>query len=80
MILKSDNGRLFKQQKQCVRIITGSRYNSHTDPLFKKTRILKSENVITVELKEIGQKMNLDFIPDTILRIFPERNEKSHTN
>ena len=33
--------RIFKLQKRCVRIIDKSKYNAHTEPLFKKYSILK---------------------------------------
>ena len=33
--------RMVKLQKRLVRIITRSKYNAHTDPLFKRTEILK---------------------------------------
>ena len=36
--------RLVKLQKRLVRIITCSKYNAHTDPLFKSTEILKVAN------------------------------------
>jgi len=31
---------IFVKQKQAIRIITGNKYNSHTEPLFKKLKIL----------------------------------------
>ena len=38
--------RLVKLQKRLVRIITRSKYNAHTDPLFKRTGILKVANTL----------------------------------
>ena len=38
--------RLVKLQKRLVRIITCSKYNAHTDPLFKSTEILKVANIL----------------------------------
>ena len=38
--------RLVKLQKRLVRIITRSKYNVHTDPLFKRTEILKVANIL----------------------------------
>ena len=31
---------LFKKQKQAIRIVCGAKYNAHTEPLFKKCRVL----------------------------------------
>ena len=36
--------RIFKLQKKAVRVITNSKYNSHTDALFKKLYILKIQD------------------------------------
>ena len=38
--------RLVKLQKRLVRIITRSKYNAHTDPLFKRTEIPKVANTL----------------------------------
>ena len=32
-------------QKRAIRVINNKRYNSHTDPLFKKTKILQIEDL-----------------------------------
>ena len=37
---------ILNKQKQCVRLITKSKYNSHSDPLFIKTKILPLEDLI----------------------------------
>ena len=37
--------RLFKIQKKTIRIITNSKYNAHTEPIFKALTILKLEDL-----------------------------------
>ena len=37
-----------KIQKRAVRIISKSKYNAHTDPLFKKLGILKAQDIFTL--------------------------------
>ena len=37
--------RIFKLQKKSIRIISLSKYNSHTEPLFKTNNILKVEDI-----------------------------------
>ena len=44
---KSD--RLFKLQKRAVRIITCSKYNAHTEPLFKALNLLKIEDIMKIK-------------------------------
>jgi hypothetical protein len=38
--------KIFKKQKAAVRIISNSKYNSHTEPIFKKLEILKFHDII----------------------------------
>ena len=42
--------RLQLLQKRSIRIITRSKYNSHTDPLFKKLHILKINDIYNIKL------------------------------
>jgi hypothetical protein len=43
------NDRIFKLQKKIIRIISKSKYNAHTDPLFKQLNILKFNDMIKVK-------------------------------
>ena len=42
--------RIFKLQKWAMRAITRSKYNAHTDPLFKNLKILKIHDIYKVNL------------------------------
>ena len=35
------NARIYKLQKKALRIITGSKYNAHTEPLFETANTLR---------------------------------------
>ena len=37
--------RIFKLQKRVMRIITCSKYNAHSEPLFKELKLLKLEDI-----------------------------------
>ena len=39
--VQSSDHRSFMMQKRAIRIINNAPYNGHTEPLFKKSRILK---------------------------------------
>ena len=41
--------RLIKLQKRAIRIITDSKYNSHTEPLLKSLNILKINDIFTIQ-------------------------------
>ena len=45
--LKSN--RLMKLQKRAIRIITKSKYNSHTNPLFKQLSLLKLDDILHLQ-------------------------------
>ncbi len=42
-------GKLFKLQKQMVRILSLSKYNAHTDPLFKILKLLKVNDIFKLQ-------------------------------
>ncbi len=47
-----EQSRIFKLQKKAMRIINVSKYNAHTDPLFKNGKLLKIEDILKLnELK-----------------------------
>ena len=41
--------RLIKLQKRAIRVITDSKYNSHTEPLLKSLNILKINDIFTIQ-------------------------------
>ena len=56
---------LFKMQKSAVRIISGSSYNSHTEPLFKKLKILPLPDLITFSKIQFMQRFSQKFLPES---------------
>lgn len=70
---KSDH--LIKLQKKATRIITNSKYNAHTDPLFKKLRILKMNDIITRKLYKFYYRYKKDNLPYYFTYNFLKRNE-----
>ena len=70
--------KLVKLQKKLVRIITNSRYNSHTDPLFKKLKLLKVTDLCALhELKFCFKLENL-LLPSYFLNEMFFRNNEIH--
>ena len=49
-------GRLDKLQKRAVRIITRSKYNSHTDPLFRKLNLFKAKDLFELNVLKLFYK------------------------
>ena len=48
--------RISKLQKRALRIMTNSKYNAHTDPLFKQLHLLKVKDIIDVQCLKFWYK------------------------
>ena len=63
-IRNKEMSRLKILQKKAVRLITKSKYNSHTSPLFRKMNLLKIEDIFTVQCIKLYLKYKLDILPE----------------
>jgi hypothetical protein len=54
---------LFVKQKMAIRLISNSKYNSHTAPLFKMLKILPLESLVKVSLLKIMHYYVLNKMP-----------------
>ena len=71
--------RLFKLQKRAMRIITCSKYNAHTDPIFKKHNLLKIADLYNVSLLKFYYKFKNDRLPDYFKEIINSRQHRYPT-
>ena len=58
-------GKLFKLQKQAIRIIHDLKYNAHTEPFFKKSKILPLPNLIHFFKLQFMQHFTQGFLPSS---------------
>ena len=65
-------GRLDKLQKRAVRIISNSRYNSHTDPLFKKFNLLKLKDLFELNVLKLFYKYRHNTLPFYVSNMFSD--------
>ena len=65
-------GRLQKLQKRSVRIIARSKYNAHTDPLFKSLNLLKLKDLFELSVFKIYFKFKHNLLPVYIMNMFTE--------
>ena len=65
-------GRLEKLQKRAVRIISCSKYNSHTDPLFKNFNLLKLKDLFELNVLKLYYKYKKNILPFYISNIFSD--------
>ena len=66
-------GNIAKAQKKAIRLISQSRYNAHTDPLFKSLNVLKVSDLLKVQEwkfyhKYVHKKLPLYFLEGHVLR------------
>jgi len=57
------NAILTKIQKKAIRIISGSKYNAHTEPIFKKLHILKIDNLCTLRGAKFCYQLENNTLP-----------------
>ena len=57
-------GRLVKLQKRAVRIITNSKYNAHTKPLFKDLHLSKMTDIFDVQSMKFLYKFSNNTLPN----------------
>ena len=65
-------GRLNKLRKRAVRIITCSKYNSHTDPLFRKLNLLKAKDLFELNVLKLFYKYKKSILPFYISHTFSD--------
>ena len=62
--------RIFKLQKRALRIMENSKYNAHTETLFKELEMLKVSDIFNVQ----GMKFWYKFVNKSLEWIVPNRN------
>ncbi len=65
---------LFKKQKTAIRIITNSKYNAHTEPLFKHLDILPLPALIQYFKLQFMQQFQQKFLPEIFLEAWAYNN------
>ena len=78
-----DCNRIFKLQKRALRTITKSKYNSHTEPLFKFCYILKLNDLLSLNTLKFYYKFiheelpvyfeSFDLFPQSSIHTYPTR-------
>ena len=85
----SKTSKLFKLQKRAMRIISCNKYNAHTDPIFKKLKILKVGDIYNQSLMKFYYKFIQRTLPTYFHNIISShthshltrgRNDPIHTH
>ena len=67
-----DPGRVGTLQKRAVRLITGSKYNAHTDPILKKTGLLQLEDIFNISVLKFYYKLKKNKLPHYLQNLFSD--------
>ena len=72
--------RIAKLQKKAVRIITLSKYNAHSEPILKKLKLLKVEDILRLQELKFYYKLKNNKLPHYLqsLPIKPNTDTHSH--
>ena len=57
-------------QKNAIRIVAGAKYNSHTEPLFKKLQILPLPDLISFNKIQFMQRFTQQYLPESFNNIW----------
>ena len=74
-----NHAKVFKIQKKAIRAITASKYNAHTDPLFKQLNLLKVEDIFKQNCLVLHYKIERNIAPQHI-RDLITRNHDIHNH
>ena len=80
MVWGSHCERINKVQKKAVRILTMSRYNSHTDPLFKRLNLLKITDILRLQELKFYYKFMHNLLPSYLHNWLLTPNANIHTH
>ena len=71
--------RVYKLQKRAMRLITCSKYNAHTEPLYKKLKCLMVSDIYTQNLLKFHFKIENKTVPHYFKNMFtPKIREHTH--
>ena len=65
-----EHSRVFKLQKRAMRIISLSKYNAHTEPIFKRFNLLRLEDIFKLSLLKFQFKFKHELLPDYFSDMF----------
>ena len=67
---ESHINKLVIQQKKIIRMITNSKYNDHTDPLFKRLKLLKVKDIHKLNAAKLMYKVSKCDLPDPLINLY----------
>ena len=66
------SGRILTLQKRAMRLITNSKYNAHTEPIYKRLTCLKIPDIYTLNILKLYYKIENDKVPHYFKNMFKQ--------
>jgi len=77
---QSNVDQLFKLQKKAIRILSNAGYNAHTQPIFKKMKILPLPDLITFFRLQFMQRFSFGLAPRIFVDVWTTQAARHHQN
>ena len=74
----NNNGRIHKLQKKALRIITNSKYNAHSEPIFKRLKLLTVMDLLKLNQLKFYHKFLNDKLPHYFMQLQLNPNNDTH--
>jgi len=72
--------RITKLQKRSIRLVSGAKYNAHTEPIFKYNQVLKVEDIFSLRNLLLYYRIKNDLAPAYFVRYLIVAQEQHHYN
>ncbi len=72
--------RIIKLQNKSIRIISHSKYNAHTEPIFKTLKLIKVKDILTLQELKFYYKYKYNKLPHYLQNLSIRPNSETHIN
>ena len=74
------SSRIYNLQKRAMRLITNSKYNAHSEPIYKKLKCLKVSDIFTLKTLKLHYNIEKRTVPHYFLDMFKSNETTTHHN
>ena len=78
LIWGSQHHLIYTLQKKCIRIISNSKYNSHSEPIYKRNKLLKIEDIYKLQQLNFYHKLKNNTLPSYFNTFSTTTNHEIH--
>ena len=80
MCAMSFSNRIFLAQKKAIRLIDNVPYNAESAPLFKKYKLLRFSDIVSLDLSKLAFSYSRNLLPSPIMGLFNRGSDFHHYN